>query len=65
MTTITICLSDEEVACLRELADEAKVPPEELLQVRVKELLHRPKEEFLCAAAYVLKKNAELYKGLA
>ena len=65
MTTITICLSDKEATRLRELADEAKLPPEELLQARVKELLNRPKEEFLRAARYVLSKNAELYKRLA
>jgi predicted transcriptional regulator len=65
MTTITITLSDEEVTRLHELAAEAKLPPEELIQASVKELLNRPKEDFLRAATYVLKKNAELYRRLA
>ena len=39
--------------------------PEELLRAGVEQWLKRPKDEFAEAAAYVLKKNAELYRRLA
>ncbi|MDQ7029183.1 MAG: hypothetical protein Q9O62_05080 [Ardenticatenia bacterium] len=40
-------------------------PPEELLRVSLEELLSRPDEAFQEAMAYVLTKNAELYRRLA
>ena len=64
MTTITIPLPDERLAQLRLRADRSALTPEEYLQRHVEELLNRP-EEFRGAAAYVLKKNAELYRRLA
>ena len=65
MTTITIPLSDERVAQLQVLADEAGLPPEEFLRRRVEQLLDRPDEAFQKAADYLLQKNAELYRRLA
>ena len=65
MTTITIALSDEQAVRLNELAREAGVAPEELVQASMGEMLSRPKEDFARAAQYVLWKNAELYRRLA
>jgi predicted transcriptional regulator len=65
MTTLTIALPDEPMQRLRELATEAGVAPEELLRASVEQWLKKPKEDFAQAAAYVLKKNAELYQRLA
>lgn len=65
MTTITIPLSDERLAQLRHWAEQAGLAPEEFLRRRVEQLLERPDEQFRQAAAYVLQKNAELYRRLA
>ena len=65
MTTLTISLSDEPMLRLKEMALEAGVAPEELLNASIVEWLARPKDDFAQAAAYVLKKNAELYRRLA
>jgi hypothetical protein len=65
MTTIAIPLSDERVAQLRLRATQAGLAPEEFLRRRVEQLLDRPDEQFRQAAAYVLNKNAELYRRLA
>jgi hypothetical protein len=65
MTTITIPLSEERFLNLQELAKEAKVPPEELVRASIEEWLSRPKDDFIRAADYVLRKNAELYRQLA
>jgi antitoxin FitA len=65
MSAITINLSEEHLRKLRELAEEAKVAPEELVRASVAEWLRRPKDDFARAAAYVLQKNAALYRRLA
>jgi hypothetical protein len=65
MTTITVPLSEEQLAQLRVWAQRAGLPPEEYLRRRVEQLLDRPDESFRQAAAYVLQKNAELYRRLA
>jgi antitoxin FitA len=65
MTTIAIPLSDERLAQLRLQAQQAGLAPEEYLRRRVEQLLDRPDEPFRQAAAYVMKKNAELYRRLA
>jgi hypothetical protein len=65
MTTLTITLSDQSLNRLKELAGAANLTPEELVQARVEEWLGRPEDEFARAAAYVLRKNAELYRRLA
>ncbi len=65
MTTITIPLSDERLAQLRTWAEQTGLSPEEFLRRRVEQLLDQPDEQFTQAAAYVLQKNAELYRSLA
>jgi hypothetical protein len=65
MTTIAIHLSDERAAQLRAWAEQVGLAPEDFLRRRVEQLLDRPDESFRQAAAYVLEKNAELYRRLA
>jgi hypothetical protein len=65
MTTISIPLSDERLDQLRKLAEQSGLTPEEFLWRRVEQLLEPPDEQFRRAAAYVLQKNAELYRRLA
>ena len=65
MTNVTIALPDEPMSRLKELAEEAGVAPEELLQARIEQWLAKPKDDFAQAAAYVLKKNRELYRRLS
>jgi predicted transcriptional regulator len=65
MTTITIVLEDEPMSRLKQLADQAGLTPEEMLRVSAERWLGAPKDDFAAAAAYVLKKNAELYRRLA
>ena len=66
MTTLQISLPDEPLSRLRELAREAGIAPEELLRESVERwLAAKPPEDFEAAAAYVFRKNAELYRRLA
>jgi antitoxin FitA len=65
MTMITIPLSDERLAQLRTWAEQTGLTPEEFLRRRVEQMLDRPDEQFRQAAAYVMQKNAELYRRLA
>ena len=65
MTTLTITLSDDRLAKLREIADRFNIKPEDLARVSIEELLTRPEESFQQAADYILQKNAELYRRLA
>jgi hypothetical protein len=62
MSSITVPLSDDALAKLRETAGRLGVSPEELVRVSIEELLGRPDEAFERAAEYVLNKNAELYR---
>jgi antitoxin FitA len=64
MTMITIPLSDERLAQLRIRAEQTGLTPEEFLRIRVEQLLAQPDDQFCQAAAYVLQKNAELYRRL-
>lgn len=65
MPAITIDLSDEQLARLRELAAERGATPEEYLARRVDALVAGPSAGFDAAADYVLRKNAEMYRRLA
>jgi antitoxin FitA len=65
MSTITIEMSDDRLAMLRERARQANVPAEELARAGLEDWLRAPREDFAAAAAYVLRKNAELYRRLA
>jgi hypothetical protein len=65
MNTLTITLSDKDLAKLREIADRFNIKPEDLARVSIEELLTRPEEAFQHAADYILHKNADLYRRLA
>jgi hypothetical protein len=65
MTVISIPLSDDRLAQLTKWADEAGVSPEEFLRQQVDALLEQPDDRFRATAAYVMQKNAELYRRLA
>jgi len=65
MSSITIELTEERLARLREVAARLGVSPEDLVRVSVEELLADPDEKFDRAARHVLEKNAELYRRLA
>jgi len=65
MSNITISLPEDRLAKLKEMAAGLGTSPEELVRASVEDLLARPEEEFQRAAAYVLKKNEELYQRLA
>ena len=65
MATITVSLTDERLEQLQELARRVKVAPEELARAGLEDWLRQPREDFVQAAQYVLKKNAELYRRLA
>jgi predicted transcriptional regulator len=65
MSTITVTLSDDHLAKLREIATRFNVKAEDLARVSIEELLTRPEESFQHAADYILRKNAELYRRLA
>ena len=62
--TFKITLSNQRASKLNELAQEAGVTPEELLQNSIEGWLSAG-QEFDRAAAYVLNKNAELYRRLS
>lgn len=64
MQEITITLSNEDLGKLQQIAKQHGVTPEELARIGIEDLLTRPDDQFLRAAAYVLKKNAELYSRL-
>jgi predicted transcriptional regulator len=64
-TLFTITLSPDRASKIEDLAKGAGVPPEELLRAKVEDWLDQPQSDFSAAAAYVLKKNAELYRRLA
>lgn len=65
MSTLTITLSDDQLAKLREIAARFNIKAEDLARVSIEELLTRPEESFQQAADYILNKNAELYRRLA
>jgi antitoxin FitA len=65
MTAITIPLSDEKLERLRAMADQAGISAEDLARAGLEEWLSRPRTDFVAAAEYVFRKNAELYRRLA
>jgi antitoxin FitA len=64
MSILTFTLPEEKAEQLLLSARELGVPIEELLQKITDDFLVQ-KEEFQSASAYVLQKNAELYRRLA
>jgi predicted transcriptional regulator len=65
MSSITVTVSDDRLAKLKEIAGRFSISPEDLVRVSIDELLARPDESFEKAAEYVLNKNSELYHRLA
>jgi len=65
MATVSIPLSDGDLARLRAEAERAGLTPEEFLGRHVVALLARPDAALQKATDYVLAKNAELYRRLA
>lgn len=65
MATITIDISDSQLQKLQDLARVHMVSPEALICANLEGWLSSPSPEFMDAAKYALKKNAELYQRLA
>ncbi len=65
MTNLTVSISDDRFARLKEVAGQLRVTPEELIAASVEDLLARPEDSFGEAVEQVLKKNTELYRRLA
>ncbi len=65
MSSITVRVSDDRLAKLKEIAGRFSISPEDLVRVSIDELLARPDDTFEKAAEYVLNKNSELYRRLA
>ena len=65
MAMIAVPISEDRLARLQAWAEQAGLSPEEFLRRRVEQLLDQQDERFRQAAAYVLDKNAELYRRLA
>jgi hypothetical protein len=65
MDVFTVNLPEVQAQRLRDLAREAGVSPEQLIAAGVEEWLNRPDRDFAEAAAYLLRKNRELYRRLA
>lgn len=64
MTKFSLELSDDETRRLRERARDAALSPEQVLVAGIKQWLNSPHSDFVEAAEYVLRKNADLYKRL-
>jgi hypothetical protein len=62
---VAIELSQPQADRLREEGERLGVAPEELARAAVADLLSAQREDFRTAAAYVLRKNEELYRRLA
>ncbi len=65
MSHITIPVSDELLGLLRQRAESTGVTAEEFVRRHVEQLMDQPDDQFRDAAAYVMRKNAELYRRLA
>jgi predicted transcriptional regulator len=65
MSSITVTVSDDRLAKLKEIAGRFSISPEDLVRVSIAELLARPDEAYEKTAEYVLNKNSELYRRLA
>ncbi|MDJ0619566.1 MAG: DNA-binding protein [Calothrix sp. MO_192.B10] len=65
MASIIIELSDSQFQELQDLAKAHGIALEVLLRSSLEDWLNSQKSEFVDAADYVLKKNAQLYKRLA
>ncbi len=60
MTNLTVSISDDRFAKLKEFAVKLGVTPEELAVASIEDLLARPEDSFEEAVGYVLKKNINI-----
>jgi len=65
VSNITITISDDRLAKLKERAERFGIALDDLIRVSIDEMLARPDETFEKAAEYALNKNSELYRRLA
>ncbi len=65
MNTISVSLTDEQMAKLKDIASRLGVSPEDIVRLRIDHILSGRDEKFLEAAARALEKNIELYRRLA
>jgi 3-dehydroquinate dehydratase len=65
MSTISVSIPDEQFAKLKSLANRLGVSPEDIIRMRVDQILTGRDEKFLEAAARALEKNIDLYRRLA
>jgi antitoxin FitA len=65
MATLVISLPEDRLRDLEALAQRFGLAPEELVRASIEELIAHPREDFIRAAEYVLKKNQGLYRRLA
>lgn len=65
MTMITIELPNERLQRLEEMALKLGISMQDLIRISVEDMLTQQDEQFQKIAAYLLKKNSELYKRLA
>ena len=65
MTSITIALTEDQLARLRDIASRLGVTAEEMARASIVDILAQPEEGFRKAADHVLEKNEELYRRLA
>ena len=65
MSQYTIELDDRQIELLEARAKHLNVPLTTMVQLSISDLISRPEPQVLDAVAYLLAKNAELYKRLA
>ena len=65
MSLVAFELAETPMKKLKALSSEAGLDPAYLVRMNVEAWLNEPESEFQMAAAYVLKKNSELYRRLA
>ncbi|NJN67113.1 MAG: DNA-binding protein [Chloroflexaceae bacterium] len=63
-TTLQVTLPSSDEHQLQVMATRLGVLPEDLVRLSIQMLIARPPQDVAEAAAYVLKKNAELYRRL-
>lgn len=61
---ITVQLTPEQEATLKELALQLRIPPEDLAGAAVRDLLAQRDDDFLRIAKQVVEENRELYERL-
>jgi len=65
MPHVTIPITEEQMARLKDLAQKVGLAPEQLLEAGVEDFLGRHDDEFTRMADFIITKNTELYRRLA